>query len=414
MGRHKTAWVLAMVCAIYFITYMDRVNLATAAADIQHEFHLTNTQLGYAFSAYSYPYAAIQLVGGWLADGLGPRLVFTIFGLIFSLATVLTGFIGGLGSLIAVRALLGVGEGPSLAVSTRVITNWIAPARWSFAQGLAHTSSRLANTVTPLLVAFLILHVSWRGSFILVGLLSLVWVGVWFVFFRDHPPGAGPAKTPEPARRLRTPARALFARMFPVIVTDFCYGWSLWVCLNWLPLFFRHSYGLSLQSSALFTSGVFLAGIIGDTLGGVLSDRILARTGSVIKARRNLIAAGLACSMLFFIPVVTLNDLTLVAISLTLAFFCMELVIAPLWAVPMDIAPRYAGTASGFMNFGSAVAGIISPWFFGWIIDATGSWHLPFAMSALLMLVGVGAAFFMHPERAFVDPLAAEATHAPD
>ena len=96
-----------MVCAIYFITYMDRVNLATAAADIQREFHLSNTELGYAFSAYGYPYAFIQLIGGWLADGLGPRLVFTIFGLIFSLATVLTGFIGGLGSLLAVRALLG-------------------------------------------------------------------------------------------------------------------------------------------------------------------------------------------------------------------------------------------------------------------------------------------------------------------
>ena len=65
-----------MVCAIYFITYMDRVNLATAAADIQREFHLSNTELGYAFSAYGYPYAFIQLIGGWLADGLGPRLVF--------------------------------------------------------------------------------------------------------------------------------------------------------------------------------------------------------------------------------------------------------------------------------------------------------------------------------------------------
>ncbi len=404
-GRGGT-WVLVMVCAIYFITYMDRVNLATAAADIQREFHLTNTQLGYAFSAYSYPYAFIQLIGGWLADGLGPRLVFTISGLIFSAATVLTGFVGGLGSLVAVRALLGVGEGPSLAVATRVITNWIDPARWSLAQGIAHTFSRIANSVTPVFVAALILEVSWRGSFIIVGVMSLVWVAIWFVFFRDHPPD----RAAEPPRQtLRAPVRALFRRMLPVIVTDFCYGWSLWVCLNWLPLFFRHSYGLSLQSSALFTSGIFLAGIVGDTLGGLMSDRILARTGSVVKARRNLIAAGLAGSTLFFIPVVALHDLTLVSLSLTLAFFSMELVIAPLWAVPMDIAPAYAGTASGFMNFGSAVAGIISPWFFGWIIDATGSWHLPFAMSAILMLAGVVAAFYMHPERKFVEP-----EHAPE
>src|SRR5215475_12666555 len=85
-GASTSRWVLALVCAIYFITYMDRVNLATAAGEIQQEFHLTNTQLGLIFSAYNYPYAIVQLFGGWLADTLGPRLVLGISSLLFSLA----------------------------------------------------------------------------------------------------------------------------------------------------------------------------------------------------------------------------------------------------------------------------------------------------------------------------------------
>jgi hypothetical protein len=108
-------------------------------------------------------------------------------------------------------------------------------------------------------------------------------VVVWIWFFRDHPPQPKKVTSQElPKRRevsdearLRTPFWRLFCRMLPLIITDFCYGWTLWVCLNWLPLFFRQNYGLSLESSSLFISAIFLAGIFGDTLGGVVSDRIL-------------------------------------------------------------------------------------------------------------------------------------------
>jgi len=412
-GPSTSRWVLALVCAIYFITYMDRVNLATAAGEIQQEFHLTNTQLGLIFSAYNYPYAIVQLFGGWLADTLGPRLVLGISSLLFSLATVFTGFAGGFLSLVGLRAMLGAGEGPSLAAATRVIINWLPRNRWSFAQGLAHSFSRIANSVTPLLVALLILKTSWRGSFFAIGALSLIWAVIWVLWFRNHPPGKNrqtnkrdsQRRTTKTGKQSRTAMWRLFLRMLPVTITDFCYGWTLWVCLNWLPSFFRQNYGLSLGSTALFTSGIFLAGIVGDTLGGIVSDLVLAKTGSLVRARRDVIVAGLAGSMAFLIPVVAFHNLSVVAVAMTLAFFSMELVIAPLWAVPMDIAPRQAGTAGGFMNFGSAVAGIISPWAFGRITDLTGSWHLPFALSALLMLGGTIAAFWIRPDKPFVDGL---------
>jgi MFS family permease len=69
----------------------------------------------------------------------------------------------------------------------------------------------------------------------------------------------------------------------------------------------------------------------------------------------------------------------------------------------MDIAPQYAGTASGLMNTGSALAAIVSPLAFGYIVDLTGDWHLPFYGSIGLLLVGTGLAFTMHPDRKFVD-----------
>ena len=293
--------------------------------------------------------------------------------------------------------------------ATRALAAWTPPAQWSFAQGLAHALSRVANATTPPIVALLITAVSWQFSFVALGFVSILWVVIWLWYFRDSPAnhtGVTPEELAvlpviERGKRPRVPVVALFRRMLPVIVTDFCYGWSLFVFLNWLPSFFTGKFGLNLKSSAMFTSGIFVAGIVADILGGVVSDRIFVRTGCLLKARRNLIAGGMMASMLFFVSVLFLNNLTLVSLALTLAFFCMELVIAPLWAVPMDIAPRFSGTASGFMNFGAATAGIISPWVFGRMVDATGSWTLPFGFSAVLMACGAITAFWMRPDKPF-------------
>ncbi len=103
------------------------------------------------------------------------------------------------------------------------------------------------------------------------------------------------------------------------------------------------------------------------------------------------------------LPIVFIHDLTTVAICLSLAFFFAELIVAPIWAIPMDIAPQYSGSASGFMNFGFGMAGIISPVVFGWAIDVTGRWDVPFIASLGVLLLGAALAFTTNPGKRFVD-----------
>lgn len=192
-------------------------------------------------------------------------------------------------------------------------------------------------------------------------------------------------------------------RMAPVTLTYFCYGWCLWLYLNWLPLFFKNNYSLDITKSAFFASGVFFAGVIGDTAGGVISDFILHRTGRVRLARLSVVFIGFVGALASLFPILFLHDITAVAICLSGGFFFAELVIGPIWAIPMHIAPKYSGTAAGLMNTGSALAAIVSPLVAGWVIDATGNWYLPFLMSIALLAIGAVACFFMHPERPFED-----------
>jgi MFS family permease len=401
--------VLAMLCAMYFITYVDRVNIGTAASEIQKELGLTNTELGLIFSAFAYPYLLFQIIGGWVGDHFGPRKTLFWCGMIWAAATIMTGFVTGIVSLFVARVALGFGEGATFPTATRAMQYWTPSDKRGFAQGLTHAFARLGNAATPPLIALLITWVTWRGSFIALGFVSLVWGIAWAWYFRNEPrEHAGMTEAelaslpPRPTGpRPQVPWFALLRRMWPVTLTYFCYGWSLWLYLNWLPLFFKNNFGLNIKNSALFASGVFFAGVVGDSMGGILSDRILKRTGSIRFARLSVIVAGFAGALASLLPILFIHGITVVALCLSSGFFFAELVIGPIWSVPMDIAPKYSGTASGIMNTGSALAAIVSPLVAGFVIDATGNWYLPFLMSMGLLALGGLSAFMMHPEQPF-------------
>ena len=179
--------VLIALCLMYLVFYIDRVNIATVAPSMTADLGLSNTQFGLAVSAFAYPYALFQLIGGWIGDKFGPRRTLIVCGLVVGVATAMTGLVGGLGSLIAIRVALGFGEGSAFPAATRAMALWMPASRWGFGQGITHAASRLGNALTPPLVAVTLGYVSWRGSFLMFGLASLVWVAIWLFAIRGQP-----------------------------------------------------------------------------------------------------------------------------------------------------------------------------------------------------------------------------------
>jgi sugar phosphate permease len=414
--HRKRGMVVVLLCVMYFIAYFDRNNIATAGPSIIKEFDLTTTEFGLAASVFAIFYAVLQIFGGWIGEKVGPRRGLLILGLLWGLSTFYTGLVTGLVTLLIARAILGFSESATFPTATQAMSRWVPPDRNGLVQGVVHSASRLGTAVAPIVVAAIILWQGWRESFIYIGILSMMWALLWFALFRDRPKDVKGITAlelseipdiPKAADRPPVPWRRLARSILPVTLVDFGYGWVAWVFFTWIPTLLATTYKQDIAHYGLLTSLILVGGVIGDTLGGVLSDLILRRTGNARNARRTMLLIGFIGSLLCLLPLVFTPPLNIAVISLAFSFFFLELTNAQLWAIPMDVAPTWSGTASGMMNTGFAIAGIVSPIVVGALVQVTGGFAVPFALSVGILIAAAILAGVMHPKR--VDPLTSPA-----
>lgn len=402
------SWLTVVMCAMYTIFYLDRVNISQSASYIQKEFGLTNTALGIVFSAFAWSYLAGQFTGGWFAYRFGARRVLTICAVLVAAGTISSGLVGGVVALFAARLVVGIGEGPAFPTATHAMRSWYPPRLFGWIQGITHSFARFGGAVAPPFVAWLILVDGWRLSFYVCGLLSLTWGIVWLTFFRDDPrdhPNLTESEANElelPKQKMSkggTPFLALVKRIWPATVVEFCYGWTLWVFSSWLPLYFMNHYNQDLKRSALFSGLLIAGGMVGDTVGGLVTDRLLVRTGNRRLARCGVMFVGMFLGGCFMLPTLFISDLFWAVPLLALSFFCVELVVAPMWSVCMDITPEYAGIATSMMTLGFGLSGIVSPIAFGMLIDRTGNWNVPFLTAVVILFIGAALVWFIRPDQ---------------
>src|SRR6202030_3683111 len=167
----------------------------------------------------------------------------------------------------------------------------------------------------------------WRQSFYACAALSFLWVAMWALTFRefpkDHPRITAPELASLPAFAAsppKVPWRRLLKRMAPVTAVYFCYGWTLWLFLSWIPQYFQHNQNLDLKQSALFASCVFFAGVLGDTLGGIVTDRIFKRTGNLRRARSSMVSVCMFFSMLSLVPLMFTHNVLFSLLLLSSGF----------------------------------------------------------------------------------------------
>ncbi len=423
-GATKTRWfILVLIGIMYMITYMDRTGISIAAPYIAREFGFSETAIGVVFSVFLWAYALGQIPAGWFADRFGPRLTLLILVPLWSVMTAMTSIATGIRSLIIVRFIFGLAEAGAFPAATRGMQLWFPASERGIVHGVSHSFSRFAIAIVPFIAVSIIAALGWRWIFYLFAAIGLFWSFAFFWLYRDQPEkhpsvnrleleyirGCNVEHTAymsqaEPERPKVPWARIFRSRnMWYIAITYGCFYYGTYFYVTWFPDYLLQYRHLSLKTIGVLAALPLVAGMVGDLLGGSLTDGIYKRTGKLKFARRVVAGPAMLASGVCLIPAALTHHSMTAIFCLTASLFFLELVISPAWAVPMDVGGQFSGTVSGLMNMAGALVASVSPIIFGYLVQR-GEWIAPFFISAGVLLMGaVFWTFLVNPERSVAE-----------
>ena len=384
------------------INYLDRSALSVAAPFVAKDLHLDPARLGIVFSSFFWGYALFCFVGGYASDRFGPKRVYAVAMLVWSLFCGLTAAAFSLTSLLVIRVIFGMGEGPIGSTANKMIRNWFPRERQASAISIANAGTPLGGAISGPIVGFLALAAGWRVSFVAIALIGILWAIAWIMLVEDHPkepiarasePAAASSATPEPAPAY-LPLGPLLARP-AVLATGFAffgYACILYFFLTWFPSYLLMAKHLSVKSMSIATVIPWMVGFVGLASGGFLSDFLYRLTGNAVFSRKLVLVTCLLASAIgiAFAGLVesVQGAVTLMAVSI----FFMYLTGNTYFALVLDtVESERVGGVSGFVHFIANCGGIVAPLVTGFIVQATGSFVSAFLLTGAIAVIGAAA-----------------------
>jgi ACS family glucarate transporter-like MFS transporter len=416
-GSSRVRWLLvSLLFVISAVAYLDRVNISIAGQAIAREFHLSNIQLGWMFSAFVLGYALFQAPAGRIADRFGARLVLGVGVVWWAIFTCLITFISPsliavVSLLISVRFLLGVGEAVMYPASNCIISTWIPTAERGMANGLIFAGVGFGAGIAPPLITYSLPNYAWRASFWLSAGLGLLAGGAWFVIARDRPEQHMWVSSEElehiqaglPLRRVASNGsgpswmeiiglRDVQALTF----SYFTYGYAVYIFFSWFFIYLNTVRGLNLKQSSYYSMLPFMAMAIASPLGGWLSDRLTRSLGK--RAGRCYLALVSMTLCSFFLMVGThVRNVPFAVVVLAGGAGALYLAQSSFWSVSADLGGNAAGSFSGVMNMGCQLGGALSSSATAVIATHFG-WTASFVVASVLTLAGAIAWLYVAPE----------------
>jgi MFS transporter, ACS family, glucarate transporter len=378
-------WILGIVMAIMAVTALNRLNLSIAGKYIEEEFSFSTISMGRVFSAFLWGYGLFQIPWGYVCDRIGPRRTLTASIFCFAVGSGAMVFaprfaaatgVSALAVFRIVRFLTGVGEAAVSSNVTRVIASWTAVRERGFASGLQVCGLGLGGTLTPIAIAWTMVHWGWRVSFAISAVLAFVVVALWHWYATDWPeenprvnqqelrtihPGWETAN----ARPQRVATKVPWIKMFSsvsvwALILGYGFqGYAFYVYYNWFYFYAVKMRGLDIMHAAAWTSAPFLAMAVLSPVGGWFSD-LVARVSDRRKGRLAAVWVGMGVAALLLY---TGNHLSLTVIALPMialaAGFTM-FAAANFWASCIDLAPGYSASLSALMNTVGSIGGVVS------------------------------------------------------
>lgn len=422
MSAKATRFRWIIVALLFFITvvnYIDRSAISYAIEVMRQQFSLTTEQEGMILGAFGLGYFITTLLGGIAVDRYGARHILFYAALIWTVAIGLTGLATGFLMVYLMRLFLGVAEGPNFPAMTRAISDWLSREERASALSYALVAVPIALAIGAPIVTQLILFFNWRGMFFILAGAGLIWLPLWWYFFRDFPQASRHVNEAElqhihPEETSTTTAeqhlarrqvKGLWKKLFshPTLLVNnwafFVFGYYLFFFMTWLPSYLSRVYRFDLTQVGLFSILPWALGALGITLVGRFSDRVFKRTGKLRLARSHPIWISQLCGALCLLPLLFFHNALVAMCFLSLAVGFSLSANALFYAVNVDILKARAGTALGVMDAGFALSGFLAPVITGISVQVTGHFEAAFGVMMLLSLSSVVLIMlFHHPE----------------
>lgn len=395
----KRRWFYVLLILIgAVVNYLDRSNLSVANTTIAAEFGLSPLEMGVLMSAFLWPYAIANLPAGWLVDKLGAKKLFGGAVTLWSLATCLLPF-AGYKAFYALRVLLGIAESPFFPAATKSVSTWFTKENRGTPLAVVNTGSQIANGIALPLLTMLMLTFSWRGMFLIIGILGFVVAVVWFMTYRDPNAKELIALAEEEGvvaeEAITNETKIGWGQLFKypstwyMIIGNFGLVYTMWTYLTWLPGYLVAERGLSILKMGWVGAIPFMAGIVAVPLGGMISDYFIRKQGfKPINARKIPLVLGALVAACAVAPVPYATDITLCIFLLAVGYFFSSLCTGVIWTLATDVAPKNMVASLGsIQNFGGFLGAALAPIVTGYIVQQTGSFEYVFVIGAVLLIV---------------------------
>ena len=386
-----TKRVVVLLALAALINYIDRGNLSIAASLLKDELNLSASQLGILLSSFFWTYSLFLPVSGWLADRFDAKWVMAVGFFIWSGATAVTGGLHTFSALLAARLMLGIGESAAYPCYARTLVRHVPEVGRGFANALIAAGVGCGPALGTFFGGTLMARYGWRPFFIVLGVISMVWLLPWFRWI----PRCGTAISHTEKRGPGFLELLKQRSMWGTCGGLFGANYVLYFEITWLPYYLERERHLSMVTMAKIGGVGYLCYSAGAVVFGWISDRWIAAGGTPTLVRKTIAGVGAGSAGLLLLGC-ALASPTISVILLLLAFVAGGMCGSNIWAITQTLAgPRMTGRWTGLQNFLGNLAGIIAPAVTGFVVDYTGRFMVAFVIMAVVALLAALSYFYV-------------------
>jgi ACS family hexuronate transporter-like MFS transporter len=363
------------VCGLLFyattVNYMDRVVMGILKTTISHDLHWTDSDYGQITAVFQLGYALMLPVAGRLIDWLGLRFGYPLAVLVWGLSSIAHSFAGNLVQFSLARLFLGLGEAANFPAAIKAVADWFPRKERALATGVFNSGTNIGALIAPLIVPIVVIHFGWHSAFLVTGSISLSWILVWLLFYRE------PEQQPRLSRAefafirsdgvedstIKIPYLTLLRKRsaWAFLIAKFCTDPVWWFYLFWIPGFLADKYHVDLLHIGPPLVVIYLAADVGSVAGGWLSSALLKRGWNLTRARKTTMLIFACCVLaIVFVPFAA-GNLWLTVALIGIAAGSHQGWSANLFTVASDCFPRKTlASVIGLGGLGGAVGGMLA------------------------------------------------------